>query len=138
HGEHLLLASGERAALLGEALAQSRKEAQHPLHILRDGRAIGAREGAQLQVLAHGHGREDMPPLRRLRDAEAGDAMGRHPIGARAVRWPAKVAEPRSGRTNPITVRSVVVSPAPLAPMRVTISPRPTVRDTPFSARMLP
>jgi hypothetical protein len=55
-----------------------------------------------------------------------------------SMRWPSKVTAPRSGRTLPITVFSVVVLPAPLEPMSVTISPRPTVSDTPFRARMLP
>ncbi len=59
-------------------------------------------------------------------------------VGTRSMRWPPKLTVPRSGRTVPSTVRSVVVLPAPFDPIRVTISPRPTESDTPLSARMLP
>jgi hypothetical protein len=55
-----------------------------------------------------------------------------------SMRWPSKVTVPRNGWTLPITVFRVVVLPAPFDPMSVTISPRLTVSDTPFSARMLP
>src|SRR5581483_9497897 len=41
-------------------------------------------------------------------------------------------------RTMPETARSVVVFPAPFAPRRATISPSPTVRVTPCSARTGP
>ena len=42
------------------------------------------------------------------------------------------------GRTSPEIARRVVLLPLPLAPSRVTISPAPTVSDTPSSARRLP
>src|SRR5213593_4228060 len=53
-------------------------------------------------------------------------------------RWPLKRTVPRRGRTVPRIVRSVVVLPAPLAPMSVTISPGATDSEMPRSARMLP
>ena len=46
--------------------------------------------------------------------------------------WPSA-----TGRT-PLMVFSVVVLPAPLAPMSVTISPAATVKEMPFSASTLP
>ena len=45
---------------------------------------------------------------------------------------------PFRGRRTPAIVRSVVVFPAPLLPMSVTISPFSTVSEMPFSAWMLP
>jgi hypothetical protein len=54
------------------------------------------------------------------------------------MRRPPKLTVPRSGRTIPSTVRSVVVLPAPFDPIKVTTSPRPTESDTPLRARMLP
>ena len=53
-------------------------------------------------------------------------------------RVPLKLTVPRRGRTVPMIVFSVVVLPAPLAPMSVTISPGCTDSDRPRSARMLP
>ena len=51
---------------------------------------------------------------------------------------PSKVMRPLdTGRTPEIVLR-VVVLPAPLAPMSVTISPSSTVTDTPLSASTLP
>ena len=39
--------------------------------------AIGAREGAQLEILAHRHAREDAPALGRLAEPKAHDLVGR-------------------------------------------------------------
>ena len=44
---------------------------------------------------------------------------------------------PLWGFLSPDRVSSVVVLPAPLAPMRVMISPSSTEKDTSFRARML-
>ena len=51
---------------------------------------------------------------------------------------PLKVMAPSRGRSSPVMVRRVVVFPAPLPPMRQTISPSSTVMETPFKAWMLP
>ena len=51
---------------------------------------------------------------------------------------PIKVTDPPRGWRRPEMVLSTVDFPAPLAPMRVTISPSLTSRDTPFTAWMLP
>jgi len=45
---------------------------------------------------------------------------------------------PWRGRRTPAIVRRVVVFPAPLLPMSVTISPCSTVSEIPFSASMFP
>ena len=52
--------------------------------------------------------------------------------------WPLKVTWPLRGLRRPATVLSVVDLPAPLAPMRVTISPSLTSKETPLMACMLP
>ncbi len=45
---------------------------------------------------------------------------------------------PALGFSIPLTARSVLVLPAPLAPMSATTSPLPTESDTPLSAWMAP
>ena len=59
-------------------------------------------------------------------------------VGSVLIAWPLKLTVPRRGRTVPRMVLSVVVLPAPLAPISVTISPRCTESDRPRRARMLP
>jgi hypothetical protein len=51
---------------------------------------------------------------------------------------PRKRIAPDTGRIRPLIARSVVVLPAPFAPMSVTISPSSTVRLTPSIAVMRP
>ena len=51
-----------------------------------------------------------------------------------SMRSPSKWISPLDGRFNPVMARSVVVLPAPLAPISATISPLSTVMVTPFSA----
>ena len=46
--------------------------------------------------------------------------------GATSIRWPRNTIVPRVGRFRPEIVFSVVVFPAPLPPMSVTISPSST------------
>ena len=51
---------------------------------------------------------------------------------------PSSSTEPWRGWSRPLIVRSVVVLPAPLAPIRVTISPRRTSAVMPRSAWIAP
>ena len=60
----------------------------------------------------------------------------RRPSSASAA--PSKRTSPPAAGTRPVMARSVVVLPAPLAPMSVTISPCPSVSETPFSAWIAP
>src|SRR2546425_12732314 len=64
-GQHLLLAARERAALLRRTLAQTREEREQALEARRHPLTIRSYEGPELQVLEHGHPREDPPALRR-------------------------------------------------------------------------
>ena len=79
-GQHLLLAAGERAAQLLQALAQAREAAQHDIH-LQD--AVWVVVAADEQVLAHGHVGEDHFALGhkhgRVADAPPGGLASREP-----------------------------------------------------------
>src|SRR3954466_6186439 len=66
-------------------------------------------------------------PSARMRFGEA------LPIGL-----PSKVMAPEASGSSPLIARSVVVLPAPLAPISVTSSPSRTSRLTPRSAGTLP
>ena len=58
--------------------------------------------------------------------------------GTLARSRPSRVTLPARGRTTPEIVRSVVVFPAPLLPMSVTISPFSTVIEMPRRAWIWP
>jgi hypothetical protein len=51
---------------------------------------------------------------------------------------PSKVTVPSRGDSKPVIVRSVVVLPAPFAPMSVTTSPFSTCIEMPRNASMAP
>jgi hypothetical protein len=52
--------------------------------------------------------------------------------------WPSMVMRPSLGCSSPAMARKVVVLPQPDGPSRVTCSPRPTVKLTPFTATWSP
>ena len=58
--------------------------------------------------------------------------------GTPLMSLPSNTMRPELSGTTPEIVLSVVVLPAPLAPIRVTTSPCATVHDTPLSASTLP
>ena len=74
-------------------------------------------------------------PSGRLADAELDELVGRDVARCRAPRTP---RVPTRGWRSPQIVLSVVVLPAPLAPIRVTISPRWTSRSIPRRAWIAP
>ena len=80
---------------------QAREQGEHALEVGRDRRAVRPREGAELQVLEHRHPREDPPALRRLRDAQADDAVGRERVEAVAVETHATAARPHGAEDGP-------------------------------------
>jgi hypothetical protein len=55
-----------------------------------------------------------------------------------SMRWPSKRISPREIGASPEIALSVVLLPAPLAPMMVTTPPTGTCIDTFFSAATLP
>ena len=61
--QHLLLAAAERARHLGAALGQHRQQLVDLIERRAPRRARGRRIGADLEVLQHGHEREQPPPL---------------------------------------------------------------------------
>jgi len=58
--------------------------------------------------------------------------------GSARASMPKTEIAPLSGRSNPVTMRSVVVLPAPLGPRKPSTSPRSTVNETPSTARLAP
>jgi len=71
---------------------------------------------------------------------------GTWPIPRATILWagswvmssPRNLMVPLLGLSSPEMVRSVVVFPAPLPPMSVTMEPRPTRSDMPRSAEIAP
>ena len=128
HGQHLLLATAERPGDLVLALLEAREQGERPLDPFRDGGLVLDDEGAHLEVLGHGQPGEDPASLRDLDDALGHDLVGRD-FG----RDPRRRAGsgPDCGRTRPLIELSVVLLPAPLPPMRATISPWMTSSEMP-------
>jgi len=58
--------------------------------------------------------------------------------GARVISVPSSSTWPRAGRMSPLTVRSSVVFPAPLAPSTAVILPLSARSETPSRARTGP
>src|SRR5450755_3480829 len=56
-------------------------------------------------------------------------------IGKLVIRRDANVTEPSSGFTTPTIMLNVVVLPAPFGPSSPTISPAPTLTETPLTTR---
>jgi len=68
-GHHLLLAPGQGAGVLVEALAHPREQVEDVRERLRLALARGAAVGARQQVLPHRHLGEELAPLRDQGDA---------------------------------------------------------------------
>src|SRR5262249_15542769 len=64
--------------------------------------------------------------------------MRRPPAGSGSRSAPATVAVPAVGLSSVVSMRSVVVLPAPFGPRKPTISPSSTVRSTPRTASTRP
>ena len=84
----------------------------------------------------HGEGREDAPALGDV--ARCRGATSRWAGTPSIVAPVERITRPRAASASPETVRSVVVLPAPFAPISVTISPSRTSRETPWSASTAP
>ena len=127
-GQHLLLAARQRAARLLAPLRQAGEEREDPVEVVG---AASARRPCGRRRPSPGS-----PCTRHAREDAAGPrAPGRCP---RSTSWWAGTptmsspvepdACPTSPGRRPEMVLSVVVLPAPLPPMRVTISPSSTVQ----------
>ena len=71
-------------------------------------------------------------------DCPASPINGRTWVLSRRTSYPATVAEPSSGSSNVVRIRTSVVLPAPLGPSNPSTVPRSTSRLTPSSARTSP
>ena len=131
-GQHLLLAAGHGAGQLGAPLSQAGEQRKHPVHVLLD------RPRCLLRVKAPSSKFSTTvikgKTRRALRDVGDAQLTTMRSGGNVVSSCPSKVMLPRVGGTSPEIVRSVVLLPAPLAPMRVTISPGSTCREMPFRA----
>ena len=124
-GHHLLLAARQRARPAGGGARAARGRARRRARgfgLRRCARA--GREGAQLEVLRHGHAAEQPAALGHQRQAALHDLV-------RTQR--AEIAGPPSGRARRAAAggrrwsSAACVLPAPLGPRSATISPAPTV-----------
>ena len=94
-----------------------------------------AEEGAELEVLLDGQAGEDAGGPRGSGRGPARRSCGRATPSSRS---PSNEISPATGLSRPEMVRSVVVLPAPLVPMRVTTWPSSTVKLMPLTASILP
>ena len=74
--KHLLLAAGERAAALRDALLEAREQGEHPFEVGLEMRGIAGGR-AHLEVFHHRHAHEDAAAFRRLRDPQPRDLVRR-------------------------------------------------------------
>jgi len=105
-GQHLLLAAGERAGELGAPLLELGEELVDPPEVAGGlgAEAEEARQvavGPQEQVVLGGERREDVAPLRRVGQAEPGDARGGEPLHRLAVEQDPPAARDDEARDGP-------------------------------------
>jgi hypothetical protein len=81
---------------------------------------------------------------RPVREASADSSCGTYPISLRtSIGWaaastPKTATVPSSGFSRVVSIRMVVVLPAPLGPSRPNVSPAAICRSTPSTARWVP
>ena len=77
HRQHLLFAARERAAKLGLAFAQDRKQFVGVSDVLLNAGLVVARVGSEFQILQHRQPRKNLAAFRRLAEAQPHDLMRR-------------------------------------------------------------
>ena len=109
--------------------AEDREQLQHAVERLRPPRLAppGGRRPARGSPARSGTGRS--AALRNQQEPPRDDLVSGHARDRR----PSSRTAPPVGARRPATARRVVVLPAPLAPIRATISPAPTWSETPRS-----
>src|SRR6266536_59338 len=98
--KHLLLAAGQRAGLLRQPLAEYREQLEHACAILGDAGRVVAQERAEVEVLRHGHAREDPAPLGRLADTPLDDLVAVQSVDLASLELDltaARAQQPRDG-----------------------------------------
>ena len=124
----------ERAGDLLLALLQARKGVEDQFEFLLDDGLSRCKVRAHHQVFVHGEVGEHHAPLGHVRKAELHDLVRGQTGDVLAV-----VEDlPARGFTRPEMARSVVLLPAPFAPMSVTMLPAGTDNEMPCSALMAP
>jgi hypothetical protein len=84
-GDHLLLAAGQGAGHLLQALLDPRQHAEDALHVGLDGFVVAPAVGAHAQVLLDRQAGEDAAPFRHQGQALAQALVGRQLVDALAV-----------------------------------------------------
>src|SRR5687767_9640891 len=79
-GEHASLAATQGACHLVRSLAQPREHGEDPVELLRAPPARILEEGAEQEVLQHGHLWKDEVALRNMNDAARDDLIWAEPI----------------------------------------------------------
>ena len=105
------------------------------LHVALDLGLVLAGVGAHLQVLLDGQRREDLSPFGHVYRCRVRTIFC---AGMEVSSSPRSRTVPVRGRSSPEMVLSVVDLPAPLAPIKVTISPSSTSKLMPCSAWIAP
>ena len=132
-GEHLPLAAAQGAGDLVLALLQDREPLVHPLQAARPRCACcGARPGAGCPARSWRRTPRGPPAPGRCRRGRCG------PRGRPVMARPWKRDLPRRGVLMPSAVSRSVVLPAPLAPIRTTISPAAHLQAAPAQGVHVP
>ena len=163
-GEHLLFAAGEGAGLLVARSRRTGKSVKHAFDVGGDAWSCrGAGIAPSMRFSRTVRVGEDLAAFGDVGDAHMHDFVRREADQFRGrgcglaccddggFAWPVAAADeltgeiegsqqidPSAGRSKPLMERRSVVFPAPLEPIRVTISPRSMSRETSWSARMPP
>ena len=115
------------------ALLQAREVQEHLVEIPVDLSLVGAQEGAGAQILLDGQAWKDAAAFGHMGDAEGNDLLRSEPVDALAGKHDLAFADP----TSPEMARNVVLLPAPLAPMMVTMPSSGTSMSMPLRAATL-
>src|SRR5256885_15672914 len=75
--DRMLLAAKQSAGAPPLAFGEPREERIIALEVVLQLRAVASLEGAHLEVFEHRHAREELAPLRRLRDSHPHDVVRR-------------------------------------------------------------
>ena len=116
------------ATWLGRSSSRGNR-AKTRVDALLDGGLVADDEGAHLEVLEHGQAGEHPAALGDLDHALGRDLVGR--VAAEVLAGQRDRGH-CAGRTSPLIVLRVVLLPAPLPPIRVTISPSVDVERDPL------
>src|SRR5262245_48970649 len=127
--QHLLFAARQRPAALRDSLLQPRKHSQYAIKV-----RLKCNGSAVVAPICRFSSTVIREKIRRPSGDCASLSFAISCVGRCVMFWPAKSIVPSRARGLPQTVIINVDFPAPLAPIKVTISPSLTSRSTPLRA----